>query len=238
MEVKQEYENGEYEKIENASRKLTGYRESIGWSCKTEPDCTAKMETEDRDDGMGWRRDDASEGEDEGLDDIPLPDLPEFEMGIKLEPVPEPVKLPDGTTVPNGTQTSSHSTADCKTETGGDIPTGQNRADYCFKCRICEQIFNTRYEHAVHVAKHDIKCVNCNCKYKTWKDLEDHEVYCTRRFGRILIPPRDSKPAKKPKLRFKCCLCHRRYEKYAHLFDHQVKRCKRRYLSAKWVVKI
>ena len=183
---------------------------------------------------------DESEGETGNLDDIPLPDLPEFKMGIKLEPVPEPVKLPDGRTVPSGTQPGhSHSSGDCKTETGnGDIPAGRNRADYCFKCRICEEIFNTRYEHAVHVAKHDIKCVNCNCKYKTWKELEDHEVYCTRRFGRILIPPRDNKPVKKKKLPFKCCLCNRRYEKYAHLFDHQVKRCKRRYLSAKWVVKI
>ena len=215
MEVKQEYENGEYEQIENTSRKLT---ELIGWSCKTEPDWTGYEE-----------EDSAMRGE--GLDDIPLPDLPEFKMGIKLEPVPEPVKLPDGTTVP--TRANEYNT-----DTGDDIPTVQNRADYWYKCRICEEKFNTRYEHAVHAAKHDIICVNCNCKYKTWSDLEAHEEYCARRFGRIVITPRDMKPAKRPRLPFKCCLCQRRYEKYEHMFDHQWKRCKRRYLTAKWVVKI
>ena len=29
-----------------------------------------------------------------------------------------------------------------------------------------------------------------------------------------------------------------KYAKYAELYDHQVKRCKKRYVSNKWVVKI
>ena len=57
-------------------------------------------------------------------------------------------------------------------------------------------------------------------------------------FFRIRIPPRAKRPEKKPKTPYKCCLCHRRYEKYSHLFDHQVKRCKKRYVRAQWVVKI
>ena len=94
MEVKQEYENGEYEKIENASSTYASCE------CKTEPDW-AGYETAD--DEMREERYYKSESEGEGLHNIPLPDLPEFKMGIKLEPVPEPVKLPDGTTVPNDT---------------------------------------------------------------------------------------------------------------------------------------
>ena len=157
---------------------------------------------------------------------------------VKLEPVDQPVQLPDGTSVHNQPNLSQ----DCsgvKQEVINAIEINRhNREMHCFKCLICGDIFNTRYQFAVHVAQHEVRCVNCKCKYKTWKELENHEDYCTRRFGRILIPPREKKPAPKPNLKFKCCLCNRRYEKCAHLFDHQVKRCKKRYLKPQWVVKI
>lgn len=172
----------------------------------------------------------------ESTDDTPLSDLIGNTEGmikheIKLEPVDQPVQLPDGTTIHHHQQPT-----DVKQEPGRDASI--SRTEYCYKCRICAEIFDTRYQFAVHVAKHEIQCVNCKCKYKTWKELENHEVYCTRRFGRILIPPRERKPPPKPKLRYTCCLCKRRYEKYCHLFDHQVKRCKKRYLKPQWVVKI
>ena len=166
----------------------------------------------------------------EQYDDVPLhllpglPDLPEFEMGIKLEPPTEPVTLPDGTSL-----------ADVNNPP--ERPCRQARVMREFKCRICDEVFKTRWEHAIHVNKHTIRCLNCKCEYKSFRALEDHEQYCPRRFGRILITPRD-KPFRRPKLPFKCSLCNRRYAKYAHLFDHQVKRCKRRYLTPGWVVKI
>jgi len=107
-----------------------------------------------------------------------------------------------------------------------------------YKCRICDKVMKTKYEFYVHVNKHEAKCVNCNVVYKSWKKLEAHEPYCTRRFGRtILQNPREER-AKTPKLNFKCSLCKRRYAKYSHLYEHQVKRCKKRYVRDQWVVKI
>lgn len=78
-----------------------------------------------------------------------------------------------------------------------------------YKCRICDKVMKaighlknilkisekfkswpknkTKYEFYVHVNKHEAKCVNCNVVYKTWKKLEAHEPYCTRRFGRLVF---------------------------------------------------
>ena len=145
---------------------------------------------------------------DDSEDDTPLNELIQS-LQIKLEPVEQPVQLPDGTTIHNHTS-SLQTSPDVKQEiTDSYDLAGQNPEIYCFKCRICGDIFNTRYQFAVHIAKHDIQCLNCKCKYKTWKELKDHEVYCTRRFGRTLIPPREKRYAPKPKLKFKCCLCKR-----------------------------
>ena len=66
-------------------------------------------------------------------------------------------------------------------------------------------------------------------------------LWYTRRFGRTVpsIDPRvDQQREKKKKYPFKCSLCKRRYEKHEHLYDHQVKRCEKRYVSKRWVVKI
>lgn len=164
-------------------------------------------------------------------DDVPLhllvglPNLPEFQMGIKLEPPADPVELSDGTTLASVLANAP------------ERPCREVTMLREFGCRICDETFKTRWEHAIHVNTHPIKCVNCHCEYNSRRDLEEHEEYCARRFGRILITPRE-KPFKHPKLPFKCCLCNRRYAKYAHLFNHQVRRCKRRYISSKWVVKI
>ena len=118
------------------------------------------------------------------------------------------------------------------------VPT-QQREQFAFKCRICGDIFTSRYAFTLHVNKHEKKCINCKVEYKTWKEVDDHEPFCARRFGRKIIVPRVSRRNYKiKKTPYKCCLCNRRYEKYEHLFQHQVHRCTKRYISKKWVVKI
>ena len=108
-----------------------------------------------------------------------------------------------------------------------------------FKCKICARMFKSRYAFTVHVNGHQKKCVNCKVVYKTWKDVEEHEKYCPKRFGCTVIHSRPKQKSEKPVKRpFKCQLCNRRYVKYEHLFDHQVQRCKKRYISNKWTVKI
>jgi len=151
--------------------------------CKMEP-----YSSDDEDDHFIIKRSYESDEEPETepeTDDTPLSDLisETIKNEIKLEPVDQPVQLPDGTTIHNHPSTSS---VGVKTETTEPEPSGNSisRTEYCYKCRICFEIFNTRYQFAVHVAKHEIRCVNCKCVYKTWKELEEHEVYCTRRFGR------------------------------------------------------
>jgi hypothetical protein len=108
-----------------------------------------------------------------------------------------------------------------------------------YKCRLCEKVMTSRYEFYRHITTHEVKCVNCHCVYKQWKDLENHEVHCTRRYGRTIIAARSGgPPPKKKPLPYSCSLCKRRYENAQHLFDHQVKRCKKRYVKRQWVVKI
>ena len=118
------------------------------------------------------------------------------------------------------------------------VPT-QEREQFAFKCRICGEVFTSRYAFTIHVNKHEKKCVNCKVEYKTWKDFGNHEPFCARRFGRKIIVPRVSRRNEKvKKFDHKCSLCDRRYEKYDQLFQHQVQRCTKRYISKKWVVKI
>ena len=52
------------------------------------------------------------------------------------------------------------------------------------KCRICSEIFESRYAFSRHVLTHEVRCVNCHVKYKTRRELNDHEPHCTRRYGR------------------------------------------------------
>ena len=108
-----------------------------------------------------------------------------------------------------------------------------------YKCRICKKMFDSKYAFTIHIDKHQKKCLNCKCVYQTWKELENHEVFCPRRFGRMVILPRPpTRPVRQRKRPHKCSLCKRRYEKYEHLFKHQVHRCTKRYVTSKWVVKI
>ena len=138
-----------------------------------------KTELYDSDDEVIIKRsyDSSSESDNESdSDDTPLSDL--FKLDVKLEPVDVPVCLPDGTTIPV-------SDVEVKKERDlGPESAAAKKVEYCFKCRICSEIFNSRYSFAVHINKHEVKCVNCKCKYETWKKLEEHEIYCTRRFGR------------------------------------------------------
>ena len=103
----------------------------------------------------------------------------------------------------------------------------------------------TKYEFYCHINTHPATCVNCHVTYKTWKKLEEHEDYCTRRFGRTILSvdprleqQREKMREKKKKYPFKCILCKRRYVKHEHLHDHQVKRCEKRFASKQWVIKI
>ena len=131
--------------------------------------------------------------------------------------------------------------------TESDIPFEQ-RHNYLFRCRICSKTFSSRYAFTIHVNKHKKKCVNCKLTFKTWKEVETHKDFCSRKNGRIVILPRkarnlrvffsDFMKLKSKKMPFKCQLCHRKYECYDHLFKHQFKRCKKRYISSTWIVKI
>ena len=115
----------------------------------------------------------------------------------------------------------------------------EEREQYVYKCRVCRKTFESRYAFTVHVNKHEKKCTNCKCVYESWKELEDHEPFCARRFGRTIINTRYSRRPKTPKpTPYKCSLCKRKYETYNHLFKHQVHRCQKRYITKKWVVKI
>ena len=164
---------------------------------------------------------------------------PDEGNGVKVEPPEGSVVLPDeiseGTSAPPADLEIKQEYI--KQEHGHETVVN-HRPEYVYKCRICEEIFNSRYEFAVHVSKHEIRCVNCKAVYETWRDLEAHEDFCPRRYGRFLIPPREKRPPKKKKLPFSCQLCRRRYQTFRHLYNHQVNRCKKRYISSNWVVKI
>lgn len=105
------------------------------------------------------------------------------------------------------------------------------------KCKMCFKMCRSKHEFYVHVRSHDPYCVHCGMKFRSWKDFQNHIQSCTRKNGIQKIPKRPVK-AKKQKRPFRCQLCDRNYLTYAHLFNHQVQRCKKRYLTDAWVVKI
>ena len=105
------------------------------------------------------------------------------------------------------------------------------------KCKICHKMCRSKHEFHVHVRSHTPKCAHCGWKFNTWKEFQKHIQSCTRRNGIQKIPKRPVK-AKKERRPFKCQLCDRSYLTYAHLFNHQVQRCKKRYLTDAWIVKI
>ena len=113
----------------------------------------------------------------------------------------------------------------------------EDRSQYVYKCRICKKMLQSKYAFTCHVNKHTKRCNNCRLVFKTWKQVEDHEDFCSRRFGRIVLPKR-SKPSVPKKLLYKCQLCKRKYETKEHLFKYQFIRCSKRYITPAWIVKI
>ena len=164
-------------------------------------------------------------------------------MDIKTEPTFE---LDDE---PLSTQIARMKTPDIKTDVkieiksepiGEEQPTTRRSARRgVYKCRLCPKKTKSKYEIVLHLhKKHEPKCQNCNLKFGSWNQCEKHEPFCSRKNGLIVIPLRPA-PLEKPKnLPFKCQLCYRKYEKYQHLYNHQVQRCKKRYVSTNWIVKI
>ena len=185
--------------------------------------------------------------------DDELPALEQLPVWVKTEPVSDEfqeiyqnsdddVKMEDAEdsyTEPDTYVQSDDDEPEVKTEPGVPAHPEAPPLEIAYKCRICKKMFDSRYSFTIHVNKHKKKCENCKCVYKTWKELETHEEFCPRRFGRTVILPRPStRPVRQRKRPHKCSLCKRRYEKYEHLFKHQVHRCTKRYVTSKWVVKI
>jgi len=109
----------------------------------------------------------------------------------------------------------------------------------CYKCRICNKNFGSKYAFTVHVNKHAKRCTDCRLTFKSWKDLENHALFCARRYGRTVIPKRPKVAKRKTvPLPYTCQLCKRKYEEKEHLVQHQIHRCTKRYITTKWVVKI
>jgi len=107
-----------------------------------------------------------------------------------------------------------------------------------YLCRMCFKCFNSKFGFHSHVIKHKATCEDCRLNFKNWNQFKTHLPHCSRKFGITTIQPRQTRPAKKPKLKFECQLCHRKYEKAEHLRNHQINRCKKRYVTDTWVVKI
>ena len=79
-----------------------------------------------------------------------------------------------------------------------------------YKCRICKKLFDSKYAFTIHINKHKKRCQNCHIIFKSWKEVENHSEFCSRRYGRTVIPARPKRPV--PKNRpFKCQLCYRGY---------------------------
>ena len=135
--------------------------------------------------------------------------------------------------------TSTTTDSDVKTELPDHDLLPFQQSSYVYKCRICDLMCTSRYSFTLHVNKHEKKCSKCNLTFETWKNLENHEPFCSSRFGRILISPRvyirNEQPKSTP---YKCSLCKRKYSEFKHLYRHQVNTCKKRYISSSWVVKI
>ena len=122
----------------------------------------------------------------------------------------------------------------CKTE---ELPNSIRPTWNIHRCKFCPKVFTSNYEHSLHENKHkNIKCEKCSCSFSTPKTLQEHSIYCSRAIGLITVS-RINRPKPEVPRRFRCVLCNRKYVTYKHLFDHQVKRCAKRY-RGNWVVKI
>ena len=109
-----------------------------------------------------------------------------------------------------------------------------------YMCTICSKKYHSQYKLQVHYNKHPAKCLGCALKFKSWREVNNHWIYCSRRTSAINVRNTDVRyPTFQPIiLPFKCQLCGRKYKKQRHLFCHQVHRCLKRYRSRAWVVKI
>ena len=108
-------------------------------------------------------------------------------------------------------------------------------------CPVCARKFVSEHAYQIHVQKHKPKCVHCELKLDSWKQYEQHLPFCRQRTSAIPKQHRDhptSRPQKKPKLKFQCQLCKRKYATERHLRSHQINRCKERYVANGWIVKI
>ena len=84
---------------------------------------------------------------------------------------------------------------------------------------------------------HRFKCLICRDTYLSTYEYNHHLLHsiCGYTAERRFFPAKISK--RKP-YRFVCQLCFRRYTSFGHLYHHQVRRCRKRYISPNWVVKI
>ena len=120
---------------------------------------------------------------------------------------------------------------------------------YYFECKMCPRTFQSRYALECHMNKH-VTCRQCLCEFKSLRELTNHRDYCARRFGVYQCRVRDPQPAfanppprvtqkpPRPVLPYHCPLCRRRYKTEAHLRNHQIFRCRKRYVAPGWCVKI
>ena len=82
-----------------------------------------------------------------------------------------------------------------------------------FKCLICKDTYLASYDYSDHL-------LNTPCGY-----IAERRCY-------------PAKISKRKPYNFRCSLCYRRYTSFGHLYQHQVRRCPKRYVSQNWVVKI
>ena len=170
-------------------------------------------------------------------------------FAVKIEPKEEPIDLMQLSAEIKQEPESDSDDCDSEQELFDELRnrtelppnlTPEERQLYYYKCRICAKKFTSRYAFTLHVNKHAKKCQHCRVTFKTWKELENHRQFCSRRFGRIEVrrPERAERRQKPKKLPFKCQLCCRKYETFKHLFQHQYLRCSKRYRTSAWIVKI
>ena len=121
------------------------------------------------------------------------------------------------------------------------------RREIVFTCRICtyeRKVRNPKKFKSIialtkHLNQHTKRCPDCRQVFKTWREIDQHEPHCPRRFGvHDVRPERRPKPEKPVKTPFRCQLCKRKYRTKDHLINHQINRCVARYRTHAWVVKI
>ena len=93
---------------------------------------------------------------------------------------------------------------------------------YSLGCRICPQIFETKFGYIYHVRRHRPQCINCHTHLKHWNDLKSHENSCSRRFGIVeIIRPDTPHTTQHVAYPHHCSFCGRKYQTAKHLLKHQ-----------------